>query len=180
MSNKSSIPPFEHMPPAEFDTPDSKIHLRLFNHGDEEDLLRLVQDENVQKYVPWAKRIHDLESARETIDNFTSSWERQVMARYVIDIDGNFAGYTGLWTDKQPNYYEFGFAVFPELRGQGIGKKVVAEVINIAKTKLQAKGMVAYVDDSNDASKAVVVSFGFSPTDEFDKGDRRYELEFNS
>ena len=52
---KNQMPPFEHRPPAEFDVPNSTIHLRLFRHGDEDNLVRLVDDEPVQRFVPWAK-----------------------------------------------------------------------------------------------------------------------------
>lgn len=125
---KSHIPTFEHRPPAEFDVNDSSIHLRLFRHGDEENLVRLVDDEPVQRFVPWAKRIIDKTTAEKAIDEFESLWERGVIARYVVEQDGKFAGYAGLWSDRNQGYYEFGFAVLPEFRGQGIGTKTTKEL----------------------------------------------------
>lgn len=175
---KNQIPPFEHRPPTEFDVPDTSIHLRLFRHGDEDNLIRLVDDEPVQKFVPWAKRVIDKTSAERTINEFEGAWDRGVMARYAIEQDGSFAGYAGLWSDKKSGYYEFGFAVLPEFRGQGIGTRTTSELFDIAKEQLQAKGMVAYVHDENLASQAVVNKHGFQRLDEFDDGDRRYELEF--
>jgi RimJ/RimL family protein N-acetyltransferase len=172
------IPPFEQRPPAEFNVPDSTIHLRLFRHGDEDNLVRLVDNEPVQRFVPWAKRVIDKVSAERTIDRFENEWNNGLMARYVIEKDSMFAGYAGLWSDKKPGYYEFGFAVLPEFRKQGIGTNTTNELFDVAKKQLQAKGMVAYVHDDNDASQAVVNKHGFARLDEFDDDDRRYELDF--
>lgn len=173
---KNQIPPFEHRPPAEFDVPDSTIHLRLLRHGDEDNLTRLADDEPVKRFVPWAKRVMDKNSAERTISEFEDAWRRGIMARYAIEQDGSFAGYAGLWSDKKQGYYEFGFAVLPEFRGQGIGTRTTQKLFDIAKNQLQAKGMVAFVHDDNLASQAVVHKHSFQKLDEFDDGDRRYEL----
>lgn len=178
MKMKNSIPPFEHRPPEEFDVQDIGIHVRLFGHGDEDNLVRLANDEPVQQFVPWAKRVVDRVSAERVINDFEGSWQRGVMARYCLEKGGEFAGYAGIWSDKKPGYYEFGFAVLPELRGQGIGTRTTEELFKIAKDHLHAKCMIAYVNDENLASQAVVNKHGFQKLDEFDNGDRRYELNF--
>jgi len=176
--SSAEVPPFTVTPPAEFDIPSTNIHARLFQEGDADDLARLASEESVQRYVPWAKRIHDAGSASNAIHEFQTAWDRKVMARYCLEDNGRFMGYAGIWSDQNPDYYEFGFAMLPEFRGQGNGTKVVTELLKIAKEKLGAKGMVAYVDDTNEASKAVVIKHEFRPSDEFDSGDRRYELSF--
>lgn len=172
------IPKFSIPPPPEINIPDSNIHLRLFREDDADHLLELAQEDSVQKYVPWAKSIHDEASASEAIDRFKVVWEKKTMARYAIEEDGEFIGYAGLWNDKKTGYYEFGFAMLPEARGRGIGTKTINQLMDTARENLGAQGMVAYVDDTNSASKSVVVKLGLSPMEEFDDGDRRYELEF--
>lgn len=169
---------FEHKPPAEINVPNTNIHLRLFCHGDEGNLMRLTIDEPVQIFVPWAKRIMDEASAGKMIDEFQRTWKDDLVVRYAIEQDGEFVGYAGVWPDKKPDYYEFGFAVLPEFRRQGIGSKTTAELFTVAKEQLGAKGIVAYVNDDNLASQEVVIGHGFQRLDEFDSGDRRYELEF--
>ena len=175
---KNQIRQFEYKPPAEFDVPGTNIHLRLFRHGDESNLIKLVDDQPVQRFVPWAKRVTDKTSAERIIEDFQDAWNRDVMVRYAIEQEGEFIGYSGLWSDKKPGYYEFGFAVLPEFRGQGIGTKTTSELFAIARDQLHAKGIVAYVHDENLASQAVINKHGFRKLDEFDDGDRRYELDF--
>jgi len=176
--SSAEIPQFLVVPPAEFDIPNSNIHARLFNDDDADNLAHLADEAGVQRYVPWAKRIHDVSSASRVIDEFQDVWERKLIARYALEKDSQFVGYSGIWSDPTPGYFEFGFAMLPEFRGQGIGTSTVNELINIAKENLGAKGMVAYVDDTNDASKSIVTKLSFQSTDEFDSGDRRYELQF--
>lgn len=174
----AEIPQFDIAPPSEFDVPGTDIHVRLFNEGDTDKLLRLAQEDAVQKYIPWAKRVHDHTSAADTITSFESAWDKRVRARYAIEQDGTFAGYCGIWSDQTPECYEFGFAMLPEFRGRGIGTTTITELMGFAKNDMNAAGMVAYVHDTNDASKAVVIKLGFQPTNEFDDGDRRYTLNF--
>jgi RimJ/RimL family protein N-acetyltransferase len=176
--SSAEIPKFAIAPPAEFDVPNADIHVRLFDEPDADNLLRLTQEAAVQQYVPWAKRVHDQSSAADMIRSFRGAWDRKIMVRYVIEKGGEFVGYCGLWSDPAPGFYEFGFAMLPEFRGQGIGTNVVAELMKIAKTQMNAAGMVAYVHDTNAASKATVAKLGFQPTENFDAGDRRYELRF--
>lgn len=178
--SSAEIPPFETPPPASIDIPKSDIHLRLFVDNDAEHLLKLAQEDAVQRYVPWAKSIHDENSAKEAIGKFKDVWNKRIMARYAIEEDGEFIGYAGIWSDRKPGYYEFGFALLPEVRGQGIGTRTISRLMDTARTNMDAKGMVAYVDDTNEASKAAVTKLGLSPMEEFDDGDRRYELAFDN
>lgn len=176
--SSSEIPRFTHMPPGMIQI-DESLQMRLFVESDAENLLRLVDNERAQKFLPWAKPIHDLESAKDSIASFQSAWDNQRMARYVVEKDGEFAGYAGIWSDQEPDFYEFGFATLPELQGEGIGSKSVNRLINMARDDLGAKGMIAYVDDTNEQSKSSVSRLGFEPTEEFDSGDRRYVLDFD-
>lgn len=173
-----SIPPFTTLPPASFEVPDVHVTARLFTADDAANLLTLAVAPAVKLYVPWAKRVDDLESASSAIIEFNNAWKNQIMARYALEKDGGFIGYCGVWTDQKPDYYEFGFALLPEVRGRGIGTAVIAELIRIAKENMNAKGVIAYVDDTNGASKTVITKLGLVPTEEFDQGDRRYELHF--
>lgn len=176
--SSAEIPPFNTPPPQEIDVPSSDIHLRLFTQDDTENLLELAKEIAVQQYVPWAKSIHDSASASEAINRFKEAWDKKLMARYAIEENKQFVGYAGLWSDLTPGYYEFGFAMLPEARGRGVGTKTIARLIDVTKNTMNAQGIVAYVDDTNDASKAVVTKIGLTPTSEFDDGDRRYELKF--
>lgn len=176
--SSAEIPLFTTMPPAEFDVPETDLHIRLFTEADVDNLLQLANENAVQQYVPWAKRVHDRNSAAATLSRFEEAWGNRKMARYAIEKNGEFVGYCGLWSDPTPDFYEFGFAMLPQFRGQGIGTETITELMAIAHQHMSATGMVAYVHDTNNASQAVVTRLGFSPTNLFDAGDRRYEFYF--
>ncbi len=176
---KMPTPPFDIMPPGEFDVPGCPVHARLFRITDADKVLQLVQDDAVQRYVPWAKSIHDHSTAAAAITRFEGAWNRKVTASYLVELNGKFVGYCRLWRDPVPGYYELGSALLPEFRGQGIATKLVSELIKITKNTLHGEGMVAYVSDMNKASQATVKKLGFRKTDEFDDGDRRYLLDFS-
>ena len=102
------------------------------------------------------------------------------MARYAVEAEGAVVGYAGLWSDQKPGFYEFGFAFLPSQRSKGYGTSVVARLLTVMQDDLHAQGAIAYVDDTNNASKVVVQKLGFIPTEEFDDGDRRYVKAFET
>jgi RimJ/RimL family protein N-acetyltransferase len=166
---------FELTPAPEFQINDMLL-ARQFDAADADDLLALATDAPVSRYVPWAKWVTDLAGAEHTIDGFNEARVNNIRARYVLEHLGKFAGYIGCWPDDKLGYYEFGFAVLPEYRGKGIGIAAVKSLIELLKIEHGAVGIVAYVDDTNAASQTVVAKLGFTPLEEFDEGDRRYEL----
>lgn len=172
-------PRFDISPPAEFDVPEAGIHVRLFDQTDVDHLAQLASEELVQRYVPWARMIHDQASAKEVIDDFEAAWAEGRQARYAVEKDGQFVGYAGLWADRPEGYYEFGFAMLPKYRGQGIGTATVTKLTEIARDSMHANGIVAYVHDTNEASKSVIAKLGLNSTNNFDQGDRRYEMHFD-
>ena len=171
---------FKTMPPESFEIQKTNIIIRQFEPFDADDLLKLASDEPVKKFVPWAKFVTDQHTALLQIEEFQKSWQDHVRARYVIEQDGQFVGYIGLWPDDKAGFYEFGFAMLPEFRGVGLGTLVVQSLANHARFDLGAICMVAYVNDSNVASIATVLKLGFTPLEEFNKGDRRYEQVLTS
>jgi len=171
---------FKTMPSESFEIPETNIVIRQFEPSDADDLLKLAGDDSVKKFVPWAKSVTDQHTALLQIEEFQKSWHDRVRARYVVEQDGQFVGYIGLWPDDKAGYYEFGFAMLPEFRGEGIGTLVVQSLTKHVQFELGAICMVAYVNDSNVASIATVLKLGFTPLEEFNKGDRRYEQVLTS
>lgn len=176
--SKEQIPPFTTVPPAEFAIPEMGITFSHVESGDEDKLLAFAADPAARQYVPWAGRVQDAESAHKIVEEFSSAYERGVMASYLVEKDNEFAGYARLWSDREPGLYEFGFGVLPEFRGHGVGTAIATRILELVEHDLHGDGMVAYIDDTNAASKAVALSLGFKPTEEFDGSDRRYILHF--
>lgn len=167
---------FTKLPPATFES--NGLVFRPFNDTDADFLLSLAINEPVKRFVPWAKRIHDIESAKTMIQDFNQSYVSKIRVRYVIGIDGNTIAYAGLWPDSEDDFYEYGFAVSPHNRGHGYGGLIVDGLINMTKTTLRAKGLIAHIHDENTSSKKCVIRAGFNPTNVFSDVERRYELVF--
>jgi RimJ/RimL family protein N-acetyltransferase len=179
MSEATDIVPrqFETLPPETWEMPEAGLHAHILHAGDADKLVELAQDEAAQKFIPWIKAAITDKDARSFLERYRKEWESGRRARYILEDDDGFVGYVGIWPDKTTDdYYEFGFGILPKFRGQGVGPAAVKHLITIAKDQLHAEGMVAYVRDENEASKAVVTKLGFTPTDDIDDGDRRYEL----
>ena len=166
-------------PPAEFKISD-KLEARQFVQTDAQMLLELALDEAVSRFVPWAKYITTIESASWQIANFSETREDNTFNRYAVVLDGSSVGYIGCWPDDKEGFYEFGFAILPKTRGIGIGKAAVMSLMDILKTECEALGIVAYVNDDNEASKTVVTKLGFTPLDEINENERRYELSLSN
>ncbi len=170
---------FVKKPPESFDIDKTQgITARLFSVDDVGFLKNLAMDPDVARYVPWAPRIKDDLSAIESLQTFRKCWNEQTRARYAVFMEDAFVGYVGLWPDFKEDAedsYEFGYALLPNYRGKGTGSKLIHAIVAVGRT-LGARTIVAYVDDANVASKAVVLKSRFVATQEFDKGDRRYEL----
>ena len=167
---------FVMMPYPELAIEGTDMLLRQFAVGDIESLVDLATEPAVSRYVPWAKWVTDRQSAEKQIIEFNHSYSEGTRARYVIENSGKFVGYIGVWPDANVGFYQFGFAILPEHRGQGFGTLAVQTLIQHVEKHLKASGMVAYVDEDNEASKATILKLGFASTEEFDKTERRYEL----
>lgn len=169
---------FEILPPSRFDNAEHGLEFRPFNSSDIDALVTIATDSPVTRFVPWAKWVTDTESADRQIREFNQTYEQGTRVRYAVVKDDELVGYAGLWPDAKNGYFEFGFAVVPSRRGQGIGSSILKGLMHTTAIELNATGLIAYVHDDNISSKATVVKEGFIPTNEFDEGDRRYEYTF--
>jgi len=167
---------FIKQPPEKYENTDNSLTFRPFNNDDSDGLIRLATDPLTTRFVPWAKFVTDTRSAEYRIAEFNSSYDEELRVRYAVEKDGKLVGYAGIWPDGKSGYIEFGFAVLPKQRGKKIGSAILDTVRIIASAELQATGIIAYVHDGNNASKATVLRAGFKPSEEFDGEDRRYEL----
>lgn len=156
--------------------PGSDLALRRFEESDAGTLLEIAAEEATAKYVPWAKFVTDMETSRDRINRFHEQWQQGLRARFLITKNGEPYGYFGIWPDNEPDMYEVGYAVLPRYRGKGIITQVLDAIEEVAMTNLKAAGLVAHIDESNEASQRVITKQGFHPTDKFnDEGGRRYE-----
>ncbi len=164
--------------PENIPVSDTELVLRLFEPDDAETLLEIATEENTAKYVPWSKAIKDVETSQQMIGRFHNQWQQGLFARYLVTRHDEACGYFGIWPADVPDMYEIGFAVLPRHRGKGIAKQVLDTAEEVAMTNLEAAGLVAHIDEPNEASQHTIAKQGFHPTDKFnEEGERRYEKQ---
>jgi ribosomal-protein-alanine N-acetyltransferase len=101
--------------------------------------------------------------------SFTAPWEestfrglmrRPSAALLIADVEGEVAGYSVMWFAADEG--ELGnMAVLPELRGQGLGLRLLRESIAISSRR-GARSLYLEVRETNEGARALYESVGFS------------------
>jgi RimJ/RimL family protein N-acetyltransferase len=93
--------------------------------------------------------------------------------RYTILLGGIVVGLVSFW--KDPGYfgqtpesdgYGFGYFLDPAYRGEGIITDSMKAIMKIALNNLRVQSFVAFTEDNNQESRALLQKLGFEPTDE--------------
>lgn len=104
--------------------------------------------ENLSFSIPWSKSAFVLE------------FEKNTFSRYLVAKSNNIGiGYIGMWKVYDEGHIT-NIAVHPEFRGEGIGKKLIWELIKLAKDEEIAK-MTLEVRRSNIIAQNLYKKFGF-------------------
>lgn len=147
--------------------------LRLFEGVDPQEFLDLVQDPDIQKFIPWAPEVTDLTTAQQRIAMPVSS----SYIRYGIYQDNKLAGFIGAWSESDPHTYQTGSALSKDYRGHGLTNRAFQAMLPTLK-ELGAQKISCYVSEENEASKANVAKRGLHPTEQFnDKDECRWEMD---
>lgn len=147
--------------------------LRLLEDVNPQEFLDLMQDPDIQRFIPWAPEVTDLVTAERRV-RITAN-EKNI--RYGIYHNNELAGYIGVWREPDAHTYQTGSALAKRFRGNGLSNRAFHEVLPILKV-LGAEKVSCYISEENEASKANIVARGLRPTEQFnDKGERRWEME---
>lgn len=147
----------------------------------------LDTDPEIRKRVEVAKIIHTKEDIYKEIE---SSENDPTLIRYSVLKNGKYIGLVSFWRlddylDKaNPEPYTFGFGYFidPTERGNGIIPAALQALMQIVRDTLEPQKFMAFCEDDNPASIAVLKKCGFSATDEIvyfpEMGcnERKYEM----
>lgn len=112
----------------------------------------------------------DIDSVHKVeLQSFNTPWSREAFENEVCDNDlayylvivnqGRIIGYGGMWVIIDEAHIT-NVAVSPDYREQGMGKRLLSAMINLAKAK-GAHSMTLEVRVSNTAAKKLYGSFGF-------------------
>lgn len=167
------------------------IQLRPLQTSDAERILQiLATDVTIRNRVSVASRIYNHEDIATEIKHFS---ENSGLIRYTILKEDNPVGIVSLWRDTgffgtppQSDDYGFGYFLDPIERGNGIITNAIQTLMDIVIKNLYVKQFIAFCEDNNPQSKAVLARVGFEPTDETfvepSKGwvERKYVKQVNN
>lgn len=145
-------------------------YLRPLEISDAEGILTILDtDTSIRKRVTVAARMHTVDDVAREIEAYKT--DGTGLIRYAIVYDERCVGLVSLWKDHghfeqppEPDGYGFGYFIDPALRGKGLVTDAVGALMQRAKQALPVKRFVAFCEDDNQASKAVLRKLGFMPT----------------
>jgi len=146
------------------------IRLRPLDQSHATRLLEiLAADKSIRESVTVASRLHTPEDVAAEIEHYH---KETGLIRYVLLNDNNPIGFVSLWRDdgfwgtKNPNDYGFGYFLDKNERGKGLVTSAVQSLMDTVVKNLQVNQFVAFCEDGNDGSIAVLKRLGFKPTEE--------------
>jgi RimJ/RimL family protein N-acetyltransferase len=152
--------------PYSFETENSHITARRCEDGDSKWIFDLQNDVEVAKYLPWDPPVPQ---SPDDVLLRIEKWKTDGSARYIVESDGIPCGSFDIWSDPDEGtgLYTVCYALLPEYRGQGIIGAVFSKVDELLEDDLNAKGIVAYVDEVNLKSKQILEGQGLRSTGKY-------------
>lgn len=142
----------------------------LDNSHAKEILEILERDPIIRTRVTVASRFKKVSDIQKEI---TTSLADSGLIRYVLILNDKVVGMVSLWRDDgffgtPPNHDDYGFGYFldPNHRGKGIVFSTLKKVMTTVSENLHVKQFVAFCEDENKESIAVLKRLGFKPSDE--------------
>lgn len=148
---------------------DTTTILRQLEVDDAAAMLAILdEDPSIRESVTAAARMKDEVTFQEEVAFINDSHD---LLRYVIIHGGKIVGLLSFWRDggyfatkPLPNTYGFGYFLAPSARGNGIVTKSLRKMMNVAVKSLEVTNFIAYCEDGNSSSAAVLQRNGFEAT----------------
>lgn len=147
------------------------LTLRPLDKVDAPRILEILDaDTSIRESVSVASKLHTLEDIEAEVESYLKDIN---LIRYAILENDNPIGLVSLWRDigntfdapDNPDDYGFGYFIDPSKRGKGIVTDSVRHIMGIAAKNFTVNQFIAYCEDSNASSLAVLTKLGFQPTD---------------
>lgn len=144
------------------------VILRPMQNADAPGILRILEaDPSIRDRVTVASRMHNTEDVQREVAAYQSDDSH---IRYVIHEDGNCVGLVSLWRDTgffgqeaKPYAYGFGYFLDPAARGKRLVTDSVQALMNTVQTNFRVESFMAFCEDNNVESIAVLQKLGFAP-----------------
>ena len=150
---------------------DRRVVLRQWQESDLEPFAAMNADPEVMHYFP--KPLTREESAA-SMDRSRARIEERGWGWWALEVDGVFAGFTGLAEPKFKAHFtpcvEIGWRLRREYWGQGIAFEAAQQAIKYAFSELKLSELVSFTAAVNLRSRRLMERLGFShdPCDDFD------------
>lgn len=148
---------------------DEGVKIRPLDQSDTARILEiLASDRSIRDKVTVASRLHTPEDVKTEIEHYNKDPN---LIRYTLLKENNPIGLVSLWRDDfsgtlpQLNDYGFGYFLDPDERGKGFITRAVQTLMDTVAKNLHVNQFVAFCEDSNSKSIAVLTKLGFERTD---------------
>lgn len=147
------------------------VNLRPLDAADAKRILEILEsDASILGRVSVASKMHTPEDVKTQVEIYRKSSD---FIRYAILENDNPIGLVSFWRDidnsfdapDNPDDYGFGYFLDPSKRGTGIVTDSVRSLMDVASENLHINQFIAYCEDDNANSIAVLTKLGFQSTD---------------
>ena len=146
-------------------------YLRPLEVSDAPDILQILSaDPSIRDRVSVASAMHIPEDVQKQVKAYKQDHH---CIRYAIVEGDTTIGLVSFWRDvdspfdapDNPDDYGFGYFLDPSQRSRGIITAAVESVMSIGTQSMHVNQFIAYCEDDNKASIAVLTKLGFRHTD---------------
>lgn len=149
----------------------ARLELRRWRDGDRAPFAELNADPEVMRYFP---RPLTAQESDAFVDRIEEGFERNGFGLWAVEIDGRFAGYTGLnrtsFTTPMGPHVEIGWRLAKWAWGHGFATEAAQCVLEVAFARLELTEVYSFTTESNARSEAVMRRIGMV---------RRTDLDFD-
>ena len=146
------------------------IILRQWKDADLEPFAAMNADVEVMRYFP---RPLEVEESRQALNRFRHGIEQRGWGLWAVEVNGTFAGFTGLSEPKFSAHFtpcvEIGWRLRREYWGQGIAFAAARQAAEHAFSVLRLQELVSFTTAANARSRRLMERLGFThdPRDDF-------------
>ena len=150
---------------------DTQVMLRQWKESDLEPYAAMNADPEVMRYFP---KLLTREESAASMERARARIEERGWGWWVVDVDGEFAGFTGLAEPKFTAHFtpcvEVGWRLRREFWGQGIAFNAAGQAIEYAFSEMKLLELVSFTAAVNLRSRRLMERLGFAHnvTDDFD------------
>lgn len=132
----------------------------------------LTQHESVMRYIT-GNALNEDETARKFDKVMRYNENNRTTGHYRVYFEGKYIGYGKITISNKE--IEVGYMLLPAYIGRGLGKKLLATLIDYAKKEDTVYVIFAIIQSENDISRNLLKSFGFQTVAVYEENGARCE-----